>query len=75
MLLGVDSCASHGTCSVKKKKRKCKPYFSSKKALEKLRMRTSNREFNFRSPSKLLDFGNADVANIVGEIDGVLQAV
>jgi hypothetical protein len=60
---------------VRKKRRKCKLYFSSKKALEKLRMRTANKEFNFRSPNKFLDFGNADVADIVGITDGVLRAI
>jgi hypothetical protein len=38
-------------------------------------MRNANKEFKFRSPSKLLDFGNTDVADIVGVIDGVLQDV
>jgi hypothetical protein len=53
---------------MRKKKTKSKLHFSNKKALEKSRMRTANKEFNFRGPSKLLDFGNADVADIVGVI-------
>jgi hypothetical protein len=69
------SCTSQGTLSVRKKKRKNKLYFSSKKALEKLRMKMANKEFSFRDPNKLLDFGNADVVDIVGVIDGVLQAL
>jgi hypothetical protein len=38
-------------------------------------MRTANNEFKFRSPSKLLDFRDANVANIAGVIDKDLQAV
>jgi hypothetical protein len=57
---------------VRKKKKKNKLYFLSKKALEKLRMKMANKKFNFRGYSKLLDFGNADIANIVGVTDGVL---
>jgi hypothetical protein len=60
---------------VKKKKRKQKFYYSSNKALEKLRMRTANKEFSFRGPIKLLDFGNANVIDIAGVTDGVLWAV
>jgi hypothetical protein len=60
---------------VRKKKKKSKLHFSSKKTLRKSRMRTANKEVNFWGPSKLLDFGNRDVADIVGIIDGVLQAV
>jgi hypothetical protein len=33
------------------------------------------QNFKFRSPSKLLDFGNANVADIAGVTDGDLQAV
>ena len=29
-------------------------------------MRNANKGFKFRGPSKLLDFGNADVADIAG---------
>ena len=60
---------------MRKKKRKYNLYFSSKKALEKLRMRTANNEFNFKSPNKFLDFGNTDVVDIIGVTDGVLQAI
>jgi hypothetical protein len=35
-------------------------------------MRSVNKEFKFRGPSKLLDFGNADVANIASVTDRVL---
>jgi hypothetical protein len=35
-------------------------------------MRNANKEFKFRGPSKLLDFGNADIVDIVGVTDGVL---
>jgi hypothetical protein len=38
-------------------------------------MRSANKEFKFRDPSKLLDFGNTDVADIAGVTDGDLQAV
>ena len=38
-------------------------------------MRNANKEFKFRGPSKLLDFGNIDVADIVSVSDGVLQDV
>jgi hypothetical protein len=72
MLSKAKSCASQGTCSVRKKKRKNKLYYSSKKALEKSRMRTSNRKFNFRGPSRLIDFRNSDVADIASIIDDVL---
>lgn len=60
--------------SARKKKRKSKLYFLSKKALEKSRMRTAKKEFSFRGPNKLLDFGNVDVVDIIGVIDRVLQA-
>jgi hypothetical protein len=73
MLPEVGSCASQGTCSVKKR-RKQKIYYSSNKALEKSRMRTANQEFSYRGPIKLLDFGNADVVDIVGVTDGDLPA-
>jgi hypothetical protein len=75
MLLGAESCASQGTRSEKKKKRKKGFYYSSKKNLDRSRMRNANKEFKFRGPSKLLDFGNADVADIVSISDGVLQDV
>jgi outer membrane protein assembly factor BamD (BamD/ComL family) len=45
MLPEAGSYASQGTCSVKKKKRKQKFYYSSNKALEKSRMRTANKAF------------------------------
>jgi hypothetical protein len=38
-------------------------------------MRAANKDFKFRGPSKLLDFGNADVADITSVIAGVLQDV
>jgi hypothetical protein len=38
-------------------------------------MRMPNKKFSFRGPIKLLDFGNADVANIAGVTDGDLPAV
>jgi hypothetical protein len=60
---------------VRKKKRKCKLYFSSKKALERSSMRMANKECNFRGPSKLLDFGSTDIVDIIGISDGVLWAV
>jgi hypothetical protein len=60
---------------VKKKRRKQKIYYSSNKALEKLRMRTANKEFSYRGPIKLLDFGNADVVDIASVTDGDLPAV
>jgi hypothetical protein len=60
---------------VKKKKRKSKLYYFSKKDLERSRMRSANKEFTFRSPSKLLDFGNANIVDIVGVTDGDLQAI
>jgi hypothetical protein len=71
MLPGVESCASKGTRS-EKKKRKKGFYYSSKKNLDRSRMRNANKEFKFRGLSKLLDFGNADVADIIGVIDGDL---
>jgi hypothetical protein len=58
--------------SEKKKKRKRGICYSSKKDLERSRMRAANKEFKFRGPSKLLDFGNADIANITCVTDGVL---
>jgi hypothetical protein len=71
MLLGAESYASQGTRS-EKKKRKKEFYYSSKKNLDRSRMRNANKEFKFRGPSKLLDFGNADIVDIVGVTDGVL---
>jgi hypothetical protein len=38
-------------------------------------MRNANKEFKFRGPSKLLDFGNAEVADIASVTVGVLQDV
>jgi hypothetical protein len=35
-------------------------------------MRNANKEFKFRGPSKLLDFGNVEVADIGGVTVGVL---
>jgi hypothetical protein len=35
-------------------------------------MRNANKEFKFRGPSKLLDFGNVEVADIAGVTDRVL---
>jgi hypothetical protein len=64
MLLGAESCASQGTRSEKKKKRKKGFYYSSKK--------NANKEFKFRGPSKLLEFGNTDVADIASVSDGIL---
>jgi hypothetical protein len=76
MLPGTESCASQGTCSEKKKKKKKKRfYYSSKKDLDRSRMRNANKEFKFRGPSKLLDFGNADIADIAGLTDEALQDV
>jgi hypothetical protein len=75
MLPGVESCASQGTRSEKKKKRMKGIYYSSRKDLERSRMRAANKEFKFRGPNKLLDFGNVDVADIVGVTVGVLQDV
>jgi hypothetical protein len=75
MLPEAEASASQGTCSVRKKKKKRKLYFSSKKALEKLRMRTANKEFSFQGHSKLLDFGNTEVADITGVTNDVLQAI
>jgi hypothetical protein len=75
MLPGAESCTSQGTRSEKKNKRKKGLYYSSKKDLDRSRMRNANKEFKFRGPSKLLDFGNADVADIAGIIDGDLQAI
>jgi hypothetical protein len=72
MLPGAESCASQGTRSEKKKKRKKGFYYSSKKNLYRSRMRNASKESKFRGPSKLLDFGNADVADIAGVTDGVL---
>jgi hypothetical protein len=75
MLPGAESCASQGTRSEKKKKRKRGLYYSSRKDLERSRMRSANKEFKFRGPSKLLDFGNADIADIASITDGDLPAV
>jgi hypothetical protein len=74
MLLGAESCASQDTHS-EKKKRKKGFYYSSKKDLDRSRMRNANKEFKFRGPSKLLDFGNADIADIAGLTDEALQDV
>jgi hypothetical protein len=63
------------TCSMKKKKRKSKLYYSSKKDLERSRMRVANKEFKFRGPSKLLDFGDANVASVVGITNRDLHVV
>jgi len=38
-------------------------------------MRNANKKFKFRGPTKLLDFGNVDVANIASVSKGVLQNV
>ena len=76
MLLKAKSSLSQGTYSVRrKKKKKSKLYFSIKKAFKKSRMRTTNKKLNFRRPSKLLDFGNANVADIASVTNRVLQAV
>ena len=76
MLLGAESCASQGTHSEKKKKKKKKGfYYSSKKNLDRFRMKNANKEFKFRGPSKLLDFGNTDIADIASLFDGALQDV
>jgi hypothetical protein len=75
MLPKPDASASQGTLSVKKKRRKRLLYYSSKKDLEKSRMRSANKEFIFRRPSKLLDFRNANVADIAGVTDNVRLAV
>jgi hypothetical protein len=52
-----------------------KIHYSSNKVLEKSKMRTANKEFSFRGPIKLLDFGNTDVTDIAGVTDGDLRAV
>jgi hypothetical protein len=70
MLPVADSCASQGTRSEKKRKKGF--YYSIKKDLDRSRMRNANKEFKFRGPSKLLDFGNADVADIAGLTKGAL---
>jgi hypothetical protein len=75
MLPGAESCASQGTRSEKKKKKKKGFYYSSKKNLDRSRMRNANKEFKFRGPSKLLDFGNANIADIASVSDRVLQDV
>jgi len=75
MLPGAESLPSQGTCSEKKKKRRKGFYYSSKKNLNRSRMRNANKEFKFRGPSKLLDFGNVDVADIASVSDRVLQDV
>jgi hypothetical protein len=66
MLPEVELCTSQGTRSEKKKKKKRGLYYSSRKDLERSRMRSANKEFKFRGPRKLLDFGNVDVADIAG---------
>jgi hypothetical protein len=45
MLPGIESCASQGTRSEKKKKRKKGLYYSSKKDLDRSRMRNANKKF------------------------------
>ena len=75
MLPKAGSCASQGTCSVKKKKKKQKIYYSSNKALEKSRMTTTNKEFSYRGPIKLLDFGNAYVVDIASVTNKDLPAI
>jgi hypothetical protein len=75
MLPRTKSCLSQGTRSEKKKKRKKGLYYSSRKDLERSRMRSANKEFKFRGPSKLLDFGNAEVVDIAGLTNGALHAV
>ena len=75
MLPGVESLLSQGTRSEKKKKRRKGFYYSSKKNINRSRMRNANKKFKFRGPTKLLDFGNVDVADIVSVFDGVLQDV
>jgi hypothetical protein len=75
MFMEAESCVSQGICSMRRKKKKSRLYFSSKKALKKSRMRTANKEFSFRGPNKLLDFKNANVVDIAIVTDGVLQAV
>jgi hypothetical protein len=75
MLPRAESCASQGTRSEKKKKEKRGLYYSNMKNLERSRMRSANKEFKFRDPSKLLDFENADVADIAGITIRVLQDV
>jgi hypothetical protein len=75
MLPEAGSCASQGTCSVKNKRRKQKFYYFSNKALETSRMRMANKEFSFWGPIKLLDFGNADVADFANVTDDNLWVV
>src|SRR5450759_2472789 len=75
MLPGAESLPSQGTCSEKKKKRRKGFYYSSKKNLNRSRMRNANKEFKFRGPTKLLDFGNANVVDIASDSLGVLQDV
>jgi hypothetical protein len=75
MLPRAESCASQGTRSEKKKKTKRGLYYSSRKDLERSRMRSANKEFKFRGPSKLLDFGNADVVDIAGVTGGDLPTI
>jgi hypothetical protein len=75
MLPEAEPCPSHGTYSVRKKKRKNKLYFSNKKAFEFSRMRTASKEFNFRGPSKLLNFRNTYIVDIADVTDGVFQAI
>ena len=75
MLLGVESLPSQGTCSEKKRKRRKGFYYSSKKNLNRSRMRNANKEFQYRGPTKLLDFGNEDAADIASVSGGVLQDV
>ena len=72
MLPGAKSCVSQGTCSEKRKKKKKGFYYYSNKDLDRFRMKNANKEFKFRGLSKLLDFGNVEVADIVGVIDRVL---
>ena len=75
MLPRAESLPSQGTCSEKKKKRRKGLYYSSRKNLNRSRMRNANKEFKFRGPTKLLNFGNVDVADIASVSEGVLQDV
>jgi hypothetical protein len=75
MLMEVDECMFQNTCSVRKKTMKNKLHYSSKKALEKLRMRATNKVFKFRGPSKIHDFGYANIVDVADVSDKVLQVV
>ena len=63
----ADACASQDICSMKKKRKKSKLYYSSTKTLEELRMRMANNKFKLTGPNKFLDFGDADVADVAGK--------